>query len=146
MKIAEALIERKELIKKMNRLNEEITASLVTEVELAPAEGYISSRLADIISISTKLSLLNGHIATANAANLSIELNELKTLDALISFHQKWRKALLNTSEGFMYGRGEKTYKTNYDIETMNVLLEKLEEERRAVDKTLQRRNWELDI
>lgn len=146
MKIAEALIQRKELAKKINRLNEEIGAVLVTEETSSPKKNFISSRLKNITTLSNELAQLNLKINNVNSKNLSEELNELKTLDSLISFHQKWRKILLNSKEDFTYGRGEKVYKTNFSIDTMNTLLEELESERRDVDRLLQRRNWEIDV
>ena len=146
MKIAEALIYRKELVKKINRLNEEITANLVTAEESVPTEGFITSRLAEIASLSVTLSKLNFDISAANAKNLAKELNDLKALDALVSIHQKWRKALLGPKDEFMYSRQEKVTKVNFSIDTMNTLLEELEEKRRTVDKVLQRKNWEIDI
>jgi len=146
MKIAEALIQRKELVKKINRLNEEVAANLITAEEAMPAENFITSRLVEITTLSEKLSALNFSISEANAANLAKELNELKTLDSLVSIHQKWRKTLLGPKDEFMYGRQEKVTKVNFNIDTMNVLLEELEEKRRTVDRTLQRRNWEIDV
>ncbi len=147
MKIAEGLIERKEIVKKINRLNEEITANLYTEEDAIPNGNFIQSRMDTIIELSTQLSELNLKISNANAANLSLELNDLKTLDSLISFHQKWRKSLLSSGVEFMYGsRSEKTYTKNFDIDIMNSLLEDLEAKRRVIDKLLQRRNWEIEI
>ncbi len=148
MKIAEGLIERKEIVKKINRLNEEITANLYTEEDAKPdKENFIQSRMGTIIGLSAQLSELNLKISNANAANLSLELNDLKTLDSLISFHQKWRKSLLSSGVEFMYGsRSEKTYTKNFDIDTMNSLLEDLDTKRRVIDKLLQRRNWEIEI
>ena len=146
MKIAEALIQRKELVKKINRLNEEVAANLITAEEAMPAENFITSRLVEITTLSEKLSALNFSISEANAANLAKELNELKTLDSLVSIHQKWRKTLLGPKDEFIYGRQEKVTKVNFSIDTMNVLLEELEEKRRTVDRTLQRRNWEIDV
>lgn len=146
MRIAEALIQRKELVKKMNRLNEEISSVLITEEASTPDENFISSRIEKIITLSNELAELNLKINVANSKNLANELNELKTLDSLISFHQKWRKALLNPKDEFIYSRGEKTYKANFSIDKMNTSLEDLEEMRRNVDRFLQRKNWEIDI
>ena len=143
MKLSEALMERKDLIKKVNNIKEEITSNLVTR------EGFqlpfdMKSLFTDYKELQTKLETLNLRIDKTNAAHLTEKLNALRILDSVMIFYKQCRKTLLSEHSS-MY-REEPVYERNYDINRLNEEIELFEIERRKLDREIQSINWQTEL
>jgi len=143
MKLSEALMERKDLIKKVNNIKEEITSNLVTR------QGFqlpfdMDSLFVDYKTLQRKLETLNLRIDKTNAAHLTDKLNELRILDSIMIFYKQCRKTLLSEHSS-MY-REEPIYERNYDITRLNEEIELFEIARRTIDREIQSINWQTEL
>lgn len=145
MKLAEKLMERKDIVKKISRIKEEVTSNLITQIEFAPKDdSFIKTRLDELTTQTVKLQKVNKEINDSNAKYLSDDLNKLQILDTLINFYKNCRKAMLDRDQ-YTYSR-ESKFKMNYDIESINKTLEDFESGRRELDKKIQKMNWEIVV
>jgi len=143
MKLSEALMERKDLIKKINNIKEEITSNLVTR------QGFqlpfdMDLLFADYKELQAMLESLNLRIDKANADHLTEKLNALRILDSIMIFYKQCRKTLLSEHSS-MY-REEPVYERNYDITRLNEEIELFEIERRKLDREIQSINWQTEL
>lgn len=147
MKLAEALLERKELSKKISRLEEEVSSIIVTTDSDTYSEEAIESKLDEINILNSKLEALNISINKANAHHQAENLVGLQQTDRLIAFYQKLRNKLLNPREerGIWAGEGPK-YNKNYSLQIINGQLERLEKMRTQIDRKIMKTNWQIEI
>jgi len=145
MKIAEALMERKDLTKKISRIKENILSNLLTRADLAPKESYVMSLLIKYNKSMDELEKLNKAIDKANI-KIQDELNYIKILDSKIAFYKEAGKKLLEGNSSYMYSEMKAEIIKNYDIDLINNELEKLENERREIEKKILKINWETSI
>lgn len=150
MKLAEALFERKEKSKKIERLKEEVNSYIITNESENVSEDWIDSKLKDIREASNEFQSINVAIEKANATHQSENLNRLRQLDTLISFYSDLRKKLLgqdHNNRSIWHGEvsSEKKVK-NYPYEKLSKKLEDLEKERKDLDKTIMKINWNIEI
>lgn len=146
MKLSRALLERRELTKKIARLKEEIQASLITVEHESVPESEIEKKfeLYDVLMID--LHQLNLKIDRANAHHLIEKLNSLRILDSRIDFLKTCRKTLISGNEMRYYSRNEVKDVKNLPIDTVNRTLEKLESDRNQLDSEIQEINWTIEI
>jgi len=150
MKLAEALFERKEKAKKIERLKEEVSSYIITPESETVEEKWVENKLLEIKEASNDFQKINIAIDKANATHQSENLNRLRQLDTLISFYSDLRKKLLgqeHNSRSIWSGEvnSEKKVK-NYSYEKLSKKLEDLERERKDLDKTIMKINWNIEI
>lgn len=150
MKLAEALFDRKEKSKKIERLKEEVESRIISDESEAVTEEWVESKLQEIREASQEFQKINVAIEQANASHQSENLNRLRQLDTLISFYSNLRKKLLgqdHNNRSIWHGEvsSEKKVK-NYSYEKLSKKLEDLEKERKDLDKTIMRINWNIEI
>lgn len=145
MKLAEALLERKEKLKKMERLQEEIKATVVTTDEKVD-QGDIVELLDSLAKVSDEVQKLNARITKANAEHQAENLAKLQQLDKMISFYKEIRSKILNPREQRAFWGESVSFNKNFDHKTITDSLESLEKERSQTDKELTKKNWQIDI
>lgn len=145
MKLAEGLLERKEKMKKMERLQEEIKATVVTTDEEVKSEDILEL-FNSLTEVSHEVRGLNIRINKANAEHQAENLAKLQQLDKMISFYKDIRSKILNPREQRTYFGENVSFIKNYDHKTITDSLEQLEKERSQTDKELTRKNWQIDI
>ena len=145
MKLAEALLERKEKMKKMERLQEEIKATVVTTDEKID-QGDILELLETLTKVSHEVRELNIKINKANAEHQAENLAKLQQLDKMIAFYKDIRNKILNPREQRAFWGESVSFNKNFDHKTITESLETLEKERSQTDKELTKKNWQIDI
>ena len=138
-------MERKDIIKKIAQVKEEIKSNLVTK------EGYqlpfdMERLFSDFQDLQTKLKELNRKIDKTNAEFLGDHLNELRIIDAIIVFYKECRKQLLADSPGSFYRDTDSKYTRNYDINKINEMIELFQAKRRKLDREIQKVNWTTEL
>jgi hypothetical protein len=145
MKLAEALLERKEKLKKMERLQEEIKASVVTTDEKVEAED-IDSLLGTLTNVSNEVEELNIKISKANAEHQAENLAKIQQLDKMISFYKDVRNKILNPRDQRAFWGENVSFNKNYNHKAITSRLEELEKQRTNTDREMTRLNWQIDI
>lgn len=147
MKLAEALMERKDIIKQMKKTEEEILSMVYTSDK--EQISNVSSTIIDSIDffqtdLCDALERINIAIDKANEG-IRKELKELQMYDKLISLYSAIRRELLSDSRVMMYREVPIRYRT-ITLTEINSLLESAEEERRNIDVKIQAYNWNTEI
>lgn len=146
MKLSRALLKRRDLVKKLSRLKEEVLAMLVTSSNDMFEQSEIEQKLAKVDEKTIELESLNIKIDRANSINLMEYLAHLKVLDGKIDFYKKCRQTLLQGEENWRFVKPEQAEKKNFNMDEMTRLLETLEEERSELDSEIQEKNWTTEI
>lgn len=147
MKLAEALLERKDKLKKLERLKEEVSSYVITVESEAVPQAWIDDKLEEIRSVSNEIQSLNVAIDKANAEHQSANLNRIRQLDTLIAFYKQLRSTLLNQDyNSSMWGENREKKIKNYNHTDISKKLENLEKERKDLDKTIMKVNWNIEI
>lgn len=146
MKLSRALLERRDLTKKIARVKEEIQASLVTPEHQAVNEAAINLKFGHLNELMENLHHINLVIDRANAEHLTADLNMLRILDSKIDFYKACRKALVSDNDMRYYSRSEVKDVKNISVNTINNKLEELEEERKNLDASIQEKNWTIEV
>jgi uncharacterized protein YejL (UPF0352 family) len=89
---------------------------------------------------------LNVKIANANQANIE-QLEHLKYLDEKIRTYTAIRSSLLENNRRHRFSLELSTpVVRNLDINVINEALEVFEDERRQIDRELQKKNWQTEV
>ena len=154
MKLAEALIERKGLQKKMERLSERLVNNAKTQEGEVPAEDP-KALLVEIDFTSTELTSL---VIKINKTNSFIYLDPTQTptntLADALAYRDgiaKKRNILVKFAEAATepiraYGRMEIKYKRTMEIPEIQKMIDRLTAEYNALDAKIQGKNWEIDL
>lgn len=146
MKLAEALMQRQDIVKEINKIKEELLSAAVIRSDLE-LKINIADKIEKLKELEEKLFNLNVDIDKANKENLLNEINRLRILDSSISFWKELREKVLHAGSDFGWGsRDEIKYKINLNIDEVNSELDKLEKARREIDRQLQKKNWQIEI
>jgi len=142
MKLAEALMKRKDLQKEISALKSDIS-SLTIRRKNAPQYDNINvkSKLQEFLSKYEELEKLNVSIAKTNAKYLIEDIEKIKIIDKLIAFYSALKSILLHDGS-----YEEVEWVANLDLEEIDVFLKMLEKQRRDVDRKLQKMNWQIDL
>lgn len=148
MKLAEALMERKDVIKAIKKLEEEILNNLIhLDEDKAGAEGKVIQYQLDTeySNLTEELAGLNLKIEHANKPIIH-KIKLMQVIDREISFYNQIRKKILNKfTESFLYREVKELYGA-ITIETINEFIKEKEQERRALDKQIQEFNWITEV
>jgi cob(I)alamin adenosyltransferase len=145
MKLQEAFMKRNDLKKKISRLFDELKSVLITE------EGETlwfnpEEKLQELVLAQNELYELNVKIANANQANIE-QLEHLKYLDEKIRTYTAIRSSLLENNRRHRFALESSTpVVRNLDINVINEALEVFEDERRQIDRELQKKNWQTEV
>ena len=143
MVLAEALMARKDLVKKVERIKTLVSNSLITYKDM-PAEIDVNAKLSQYISLMRDLEILNTQIDKANSVNIEA-LSKLRILDSKLGFYKKLSDSLTNDSR-MSFRSTEVEMVKNLSITEIEPIIEDLEIQRRDVDKSLQKANWTTEI
>jgi hypothetical protein len=149
-------MERKDITKKISRLQEKIKSNLFfkgdTSSETNKSTKEVKQELefnkeeTDLVELYEKLSLLNVLIDMLNKG-ITNELVKLRILDSRIAFTLDLRKEFLNKNERQLYYTDDAgKFCSPTSIELIDATLERLEKERREIDKIVQKYNWTTDV
>jgi len=144
MKLAEALMARKDLVAKINKIKELIKNNLVTRKDFQlPID--MTAQFLQYRELQGELEILNKKIDKTNAQYLTDKLNELRILDSKIAFYKECNTALMSSETSWRYN-DDITLQRNYDLNVLNSWLEQCEAMRRKIDREIQKTNWETEL
>ena len=149
MKLAEALIERADLQKRLDQLEEWLSSNALVQDGEEPAEDPMAL-LAELVAVSASLEDI---ITRINLTNASVTV-EGQTLTALISKRDVLTKRIritrrfLNTaSQTGMRSRGsEIILKSTVPVRELQKNLDELSKSLRETDTAIQAANWSNDL
>lgn len=149
MKLAEALIERSDLQKRLDQLEDRLGSNALVQDGEEPAEDPVSL-LAELVTLSAALEDLITRINLTNAAVIV----EGQTLTALIAKRDVLTKRIritrhfLNTaSQTGMRSRGsEIILKSTVPVRELQKNLDELSKTLRETDTAIQAANWSNDL
>ena len=149
MKLAEALIERADLQKRLDQLEERLSSNALVQDGEEPAEDPMAL-LAELVTVSASLEDL---ITRINLTNASVTV-EGQTLTALISKRDVLtkriritRRFLNSASQTGMRSRGsEIILKSTVPVRELQKNLDELSKSLRETDTAIQAANWSNDL
>ena len=149
MKLAEALIERSDLQKRLDQLEDRLGSNALVQDGEEPAEDPVSL-LAELVTLSASLEDL---ITRINLTNASVTVDG-QTLTALIAKRDVLTKRIritrhfLNTaSQTGMRSRGsEIILKSTVPVRELQKNLDELSKILRETDTAIQAANWSNDL
>lgn len=149
MKLAEALIERSDLQKRLDQLEDRLGSNALVQDGEEPAEDPVAL-LAELVTLSASLEDL---ITRINLTNASVTV-EGQTLTALIAKRDVLTKRIritrhfLNTaSQTGMRSRGsEIILKSTVPVRELQKNLDELSKTLRETDTAIQAANWSNDL
>ncbi|WP_120968573.1 MULTISPECIES: DIP1984 family protein [unclassified Comamonas] len=150
MKLAEALLLRADLKKKLASLRERINRNAILQEGEAPKEK-VSDLLAEASSTLQEQQKL---VRTINAANESIKLADGRLLadvlaqrDTLIAHHSLLVAAIAATHKDVdRYSQREIKWIPQIDVAGLQKQADDLSRKIREVNVTIQAANWQIDI
>lgn len=141
-------MERRDILKKVKNLEEEISSQLFTydKEEIEIGNTKVLDKITEISGLVQALHFLNLDIDEANQKIKSI-LRDMQKFDKLISMYKGIRKQLLDKDSIMGFRETPQKYSV-IEIEEINKEIENAEIIRRKLDKEIQKYNWgkELDI
>ena len=149
MKLAEALIERADLQKRLDQLEERLHSNALVQEGEEPAEDP-ASLLAELVSLSDSLESI---ITRINLTNSATEVNGV-TLTALIAKRDclkrrvnVTRRFLQTASSTAMRSRGsEIIVKSTVPVRELQKTADELSKTLRETDTAIQAANWSTDL
>ena len=149
MKLAEALIERSDLQKRLDQLEDRLGSNALVQDGEEPAEDPVAL-LAELVTLSASLEDL---ITRINLTNASVTVDG-RTLTALIAKRDVLTKRIritrhfLNTaSQTGMRSRGsEIILKSTVPVRELQKNLDELSKTLRETDTAIQAANWSNDL
>ena len=157
MKLAEALIERKGLQKKLERLSERLSNNAKTQEGEVPAEDpkalliEITDASSELTTLVIRINKTNSHVALFGALVVDVGYMSLADGLAMRDGIAKRRNILSKFAEAATepiraYGRMEIKYKRTMDIPEIQAMIDRLTTEYNALDAKIQGKNWEIDL
>ena len=151
MTLAEAFMERKDIQKKIDRATEELNSVLITEEGIEVAYNA-KEKEKEVTDLMMMLFNLNIDIDKANEKNIE-DLQLLRSLDREIRFYESIRNSLIHGQarktilRGFMENSDTNIKMVkNLDVNAVAEKLSTLEKNRRDLDRSLQKKNWSINI
>ncbi len=150
MKLAEALILRADLQKRVQQLRERLQLNALVQEGEQPSENP-QELLSELDRLLTQLGAL---IIRINRTNIQTVFSEQMTLtDALaqrdiITMQHEIINQLANTASTRLdrYGRSEIRNIATVDVAELRRQIDRLAQQRRELDTTIQAKNWATDL
>ena len=149
MKLAEALIERADLQKRIDQLEERLQSNALVQEGEEPAEDPVVL-LAELTTLSTSLEELITRINLTNAS-ATVDGKSLTALiarrDCLTKRIRVLRRFLSSASQTAMRSRGsEIIVKSTVPVREMQKNVDDLSKALRETDTAIQTANWSTDL
>ncbi len=149
MKLAEALIERSDLQKRLDQLEERLQANALVQEGEAPAEDP-DDLLKELDALSSQLTELITRINLTNAATVSDGLSltaRIAQRDVLTKKIRILRRFLTTAGQTGMRSRGsEIKIRSTVSVRERQAALDALSRELHRVDTEIQAANWSVDL
>jgi hypothetical protein len=152
MKVAEALILRADLNKRMLQLRERLVRSTQVQEGDAPAENP-TQLLAELEQMQAQFTSLVKRINRTNAATpfsdgmtLTDALADRDGLAMARNHLQAVIDALHEVSGNFRYSRSEIKYVATLDVKVLQANVDDLARRFRELDTIIQQMNWQVDV
>lgn len=151
MKLAEALIERANLQRRLDALKERMTAN----ARIAEGDTPAEDAMALLAEYERNAALLLDYIRRINVTNLSAHLEPgLSLMDAIaqrdiLRKRQQAYLALANAAMGAaqrVYGQVEIRYQRVVDVAALRKQADEVAREARELDTRLQAANWSVEM
>jgi len=150
VKLAEALMKRKDIIKEIKKVEEEVLNNIVHfSAEEANKEGeVVHTKVLSLYSALLKdLEYYNTAIEKTNRP-IAHNIKAMQLLDREISFYNQIRKKVINKNNdvGMRIYKEPATLYSAITVEDINALIKVKEAKRRSFDKKVQEFNWVTDL
>jgi hypothetical protein len=150
MKLAEALLLRADMKKKLASLRERITANAIVQQGEKPHEDPVKL-MKEGVAVLDRMERL---VLAINGANLSHKLRDGRTLAAVIARRDKLvqQHSLLQTGiEGskrdpIRYGLKEIKWVTKVDVSKLQKQSDDLARQIREINAVIQETNWQIEV
>jgi hypothetical protein len=150
MKLAEALIQKSYLSKKITELKDRLLVNGKIQEGDVPSEDIeaifaeLESVHSQLETITKKINMTNNKTNVANNVTISDQLVEKEMLDKKIA---TYKFAIENCQiKSDRYSRAEIKMITTFDIKKTRDIVEKLTSEKRQLDLKIQSTNWATDL
>lgn len=149
MKIAEALIERADIQKRIEQLRDRLSSNALVQEGEEPAEDPISL-LTELDRLEKRLCELVARINLTNANTVSggMTVTEMLALrDCLAQKNDIMRDFLRAASQKWMRGRGsEIVVKSTVSVSELQKQVDDISKQLRELDTRIQGINWNTDL
>ena len=149
MKIAEALIERADIQKRIEQLRDRLSNNALVQEGEEPAEDP-TSLLSELDRLEKRLCELVARINLTNANTVSggMTVTEMLTLrDCLAQKNDIMRDFLRAASQKWMRGRGsEIVVKSTVSVSELQKQVDDISKQLRELDTRIQGINWNTDL
>ena len=149
MKIAEALIERADIQKRIEQLRDRLSNNALVQEGEEPAEDP-TSLLSELDRLEKRLCELVARINLTNAHTVSggMTVTEMRALrDCLAQKNDLMRDFLRAASQKWMRGRGsEIVVKSTVSVSELQKQVDDISKQLRELDTRIQGINWNTDL
>ena len=149
MKIAEALIERADIQKRIEQLRDRLSSNALVQEGEEPAEAP-TSLLTELDRLEKRLCELVARINLTNANTVSdgMSVTEMLALrDCLAQKNDIMRDFLRTASQKWMRGRGsEIAVKSTVSVSELQKQVDDISKQLRELDTRIQGINWNTDL
>ena len=147
MKLAEMLMTRKDILKKVKNVEEELEKTLLRYEEVTDLDQKLYIDKVDEYEILlTDLHLVNMKIEVANR-DIASKIKRQQIISREIGMLNSLRTKTLEKNETRRYlGENIRTVDSCVSVEHLNSLIDSKENLRRELDKEIQRYNWQTEV
>ena len=139
MKLAEALIERKELQSRLSRLNQRLQANALVQEGDVPVETTID----ELTTLVDRINKTNG-VVIVDGKTLSEMITKRDFMVKRISIMREFLQKASNKIE--RYSRNEIMITATVDVKPYQKIVDKLSYEARMLDAKIQYTNWNTEL
>jgi len=150
MKLAEALVLRADVQKRIEQLRSRLRQSALVQEGEQPPENPLTllDEMAELLTqlegLIVRINRTNMQVALADGTNLTAALAQRDVLDTRISLIDTLAETAANRVE--RYGRSEIKKIATVDVAALRQQIASLARQRRELDTTIQATNWTVDL
>ena len=145
MKIAEALMQRKDLVSTLSRLKEDILSDLITTENRAPTKEYLTLKIETYLKTAEQLGELNSKIDIVNSKVLLDKLEEMRILNLKLSFFKELRTKLIESND-WRFSSADNPIIKNLSCDEITLNIVDIEKQKRNIDRLVQKINWATEL
>lgn len=149
MKLAEALIERKELQSRLSRLNQRLQANALVQEGDVPSEDPkvlikdVETTIDELTTLVDRINKTNG-VVIVDGKTLSEMITKRDFMVKRISIMREFLQKASNKIE--RYSRNEIMITATVDVKLYQKIVDKLSYEARMLDAKIQYTNWNTEL
>lgn len=149
MKLAEALIERKELQSRLSRLNQRLQANALVQEGDVPSEDPkvlikdVETTIDELTTLVDRINKTNG-VVIVDGKTLSEMITKRDFMVKRISIMREFLQKASNKIE--RYSRNEIMITATVDVKPYQEIVDKLSYEARMLDAKIQYTNWNTEL